>query len=429
MVLLRLFSFLLGHVSLVVRGEFLEKFVNLAASRGIYLWDITRLSEDKVRVKARISDIRSLKQVARTTHSGFKIVERRGLPFLINSLKKRKLLAIGGVIFLAILYFLSSFVWFIEITGHDKLSAAEIKQIAAQAGLRPGVAKWQLDTKQVETTLREKLPSLAWAGVYVKGTKVIIEVAEKKLVQPEPAQGQPAHIIAGKAGLIKEVLVLEGQAMVNEGDTVLPGSVLISGEIIQEIRPEAGNQPLPPGQEPPPPQTVSRFVQAKGIVRARVWYEGYGECKFSETVEKLSGQQKTSVRIKFGPKEIIIAGPAVSPYRYYQTSQTVKSLPKWRNLAIPVEVTTVNYLEVIKERVNHGRAGAQKIAEQKALAAVKAKLPQGAKLVEQRLEQVNTGRGEDLVRIKAFVETIEDIGVVKPFQATKEDYVDRTHRT
>ena len=46
MVLLRLFSFLLGHVSLVVRGEFLEKFVNLAASRGIYLWDITRLEND-----------------------------------------------------------------------------------------------------------------------------------------------------------------------------------------------------------------------------------------------------------------------------------------------------------------------------------------------------------------------------------------------
>ncbi|GAB6158104.1 sporulation protein YqfD [Desulfotomaculum varum] len=429
MVLLRLFSFLLGHVSLVVRGEFLEKFVNMAASRGIYLWDITRLSEDRVRVKARISDIRSLKQIARTTHSGFKIVERRGLPFLINSLKKRKLLAIGGIFFLAILYFLSSFVWFIEITGNDKLAAAEIKQIAAQAGLRPGVAKWQLDTRQVETALREKIPSLAWAGVYIKGTKAIIEVAEKKLVQPEPNRGRPAHIVAGKAGLIKEVLVLEGQAMVKEGDTVLPGSILISGEIIQEIRPEASNQPLPPGQEPPPPQTVSHFVQAKGIVRARVWYEGYGECKFSETVEKLSGQQKTSVRIKFGPKEIIIAGPAVSPYRYYQTSQTVKSLPKWRNLAIPVEVTTVKYLEVIKERVNHGRAGAQKIAEQKALAAVKAKLPQGAKLVEQRLEQVNTGREEDMVRIKAFVETIEDIGVVKPFKATEEDYVDRTHRT
>ncbi|WP_333871389.1 sporulation protein YqfD [Desulforamulus putei] len=421
MVLLRLFSFLLGHVSLVVRGEFLEKFVNMAASRGIYLWDITRLSNDRVRVRVRISDVRPLRHIARATKSCFKIVERRGMPFMINRMKKRKLLAIGGVFFLVTLYFLSSFVWFINVTGNDKLSDAEIKKIAAEAGLRPGVAKWDLDAKQVERNLREKIPSVAWAGVYVKGTRVTIEIAERKLMQEDLHKGEAAHIVAGKAGLIKEVLVLNGQAMVKEGDTVLPGSILISGEIKEEMIPEETNQPLPRGQEPPEPQTVSRFVQAKGIVRARVWYEGYGECRISETLEKLSGQQKTSVRIKFGTKEIIISGPGESPYRYYEEKQTVKSLPRWRNIVIPVELRTVHYLEKIKERVHYGREGAKRIAEQKAMEEVNAKLPEGAKVIERRLEQVNIGREEELVRMKAFVETVEDIGIMKPFKATEED--------
>ncbi len=421
MVLLRLLSFLMGHVSLVVRGEFLEKFVNMAASRGIYLWDITRLGNDKVRVKVRISDVRPLRHIARATKSCFKIVERKGLPFILNRVKKRKLLAIGGVVFLVTLYFLSSFVWFIQVTGNDKLSDEDIKKIAAEAGLRPGVAKWDLDAKLVERTLREKIPSVAWAGVYVKGTRVTVEIAERKLVQEDPHRNEPAHIVAGKAGLIKEVLVLNGQAVVKEGDTVLPGSILISGEIKEEIKPEQTNQPLPEGQEPPEPQYISRFVKAKGIVRARVWYEGYGECRVSETLEKLSGQQKTSVRIKFGVKEIIISGPKESPFQYYEEKQNVKSLPKWRNLSIPVELRTVQYLEKLKERMNYGQAGAKRIAEQKALKEVNAKLPQGAKIMERRLEQVNTGREEELVRIKAFVETVEDIGIIKPFKAAEED--------
>ncbi|MEW6064069.1 stage IV sporulation protein [Desulforamulus profundi] len=421
MVLLRLLSFLMGHVSLVVRGEFLEKFVNMAASRGIYLWDITRLGNDKVRVKVRISDVRPLRHIARATKSCFKIVERKGLPFMLNRMKKRKLLAIGGVVFLVTLYFLSSFVWFIQVTGNDKLSDEDIKKIAAEAGLRPGVAKWDLDAKLVERTLREKIPSVAWAGVYVKGTRVTVEIAERKLVQEDPHRNEPAHIVAGKAGLIKEVLVLNGQAVVKEGDTVLPGSILISGEIKEEIKPEQTNQPLPEGQEPPEPQYISRFVKAKGIVRARVWYEGYGECRISETLEKLSGQQKTSVRIKFGVKEIIISGPKESPFQYYEEKQNVKSLPKWRNLSIPVELRTVQYLEKLKERMNYGQAGAKRIAEQKALEEVNAKLPQGAKIMERRLEQVNTGREEELVRIKAFVETVEDIGIIKPFKAAEED--------
>ncbi|WP_180261138.1 sporulation protein YqfD, partial [Desulforamulus profundi] len=120
-------------------------------------------------------------------------------------------------------------------------------------------------------------------------------------------------------------------------------------------------------------------------------------------------------------KEIIISGPKESPFQYYEEKQNVKSLPKWRNLSIPVELRTVQYLEKLKERMNYGQAGAKRIAEQKALEEVNAKLPQGAKIMERRLEQVNTGREEELVRIKAFVETVEDIGIIKPFKAAEED--------
>ncbi len=420
MIRIKLLSLLTGYVSLMVQGESLEKFVNMAAGRGIFLWDIVRLNNHAIQAKVRISEVRPLRHIAKTTGSRFKIVERRGLPFFSHRLRQRKLLAIGAVVFLVTLYLLSSFVWFIDVTGTDKLSPQQIKGIASQAGLRPGMAKWNLDVKAVEKEIRDQLPSVAWAGITVEGTRVTIEIAERKLVTEDVNKG-PAHIIAGKAGLIKEVLVLKGQAMVKEGDTVLPGQVLISGETQEEIKPEPSTQPLPEGQEPPEPKYMSHFVQAKGIVRARVWYEGYGECLLRETVEEFSGQEKTSVRIKFGSKEIIISGPKSSPYQHDETKQLVKRLPQWRNIQFPVELSTVRYREKIIHRLNHGSAGAKKIAEQRAMEELRAKLPEGAKITQQRLEEINTGRLEELVRIKVFVETVEDIGQTKPFKVNEED--------
>lgn len=419
MFLARLLSYIFGYVSMAVKGEFLEKFVNMATSRGIYLWDISRLGKDRVLVKVRISDVRPLRHIARATKCRFKIQQRYGLPFFMHRLKRRKLLAIGGLGFLIILYILSSFVWFINVTGTDKLAKDEIEHIASESGLKLGVTKRGVDTKQVEKNIREKLPSVAWVGVTIKGTRATIEIAERKLILEDTNRG-PAHIVAAKAGLIKEVLILKGQAMVEEGDTVLPGQVLISGEIKEEVKPEPTNQPLPEGQEPPESKYISHYVQAKGIVRARVWYEGYGECPLNETKESLSRREKFSARIKIGAKEIIISGPKKSPYQHYEEELIVKKLPKWRNIEIPVELISVHFKEKVINRINHGEAGAKKAAGQKALEEAKAKLPEEAKIAEERLEQVNTGKAENLIRIKAFVETIEDIGKVKPFKATEE---------
>ncbi|MTI81476.1 MAG: sporulation protein YqfD [Firmicutes bacterium] len=412
MFLFRLMSFLFGHVSMVVKGETLEKFINMASSRGIYLWDITKIGADKILIRVRLSGVKPLRHIARNTGSRFKIESRKGMPFVFNRMKKRKVLVIGAVSFLIVLYMLSSFVWFIDIIGNNKIADDEVLKAARQAGLTRGVLKWNIDTAAVEQAIKDKLPTVSWAGVYVKGTRAKVEIVEKKLIENGAAEDQPVHIVAKKTGLVKDILVLSGEAVVKEGDTVSAGQVLISGEVIPEEKPE---DPSQTEEDNPSPIAMPRYVHAKGMVKARIWYEGYGEAQLVEEGKKLTGRQVEQVCMKFAEKEIILKGPKEIPFKEYQTKEKVKRIPGWRNIQIPVELSNVQYLEVKNYHEKRTLSQARRLAEEKALSVLRAELPEGARIMEQRVERIDTGQEESLVRVKVFVEALEEIGKDKPF--------------
>jgi len=413
MLLFKLMSYFAGYVVMLVTGRAPEKFVNMAASRGIYLWDISRVKDDAVLLKVRLYAVKPLRHIARRTGCRFRIKSKRGLPFHFARLKRRKTLAAGAVFFLGTLYFLSSFVWFIEVRGNNRLTAAEVLEVAAESGLSRGVPRWRINPAKIEAEIIERLPLVAWTGVYFKGTKVIIEVAER--VIPEEEDRRPSHIVAAKAGLVKEVLVLNGHPLVKEGDPVVPDQILISGEIPPlEEAPKPGDDKKP--AEPPKIIRPARFVHAKGIVRARVWYEGYGEARMVETGSRLTGRFVKRVSIKYNSKEIILPGNQNIPYEHYEVETSVKKLPEWRNLEIPVEIVTVRYLELAGYRDERSREDARKAAEEMALEALLKQLPASAAVQGQWFEEVGTSDPENLVRVKAVLEAVEDIGREKLFK-------------
>ncbi|HOV79710.1 MAG TPA: sporulation protein YqfD [Bacillota bacterium] len=411
MFLFNLFSFLTGHVVILVTGEAPEKFVNMAASRGIHLWDISRVREGAILLRVRLSAVKPLRHIARRTRCRFKTRRRVGLPFYLAGLRRRKALVAGAVFFLSALYFLTSFIWFIEVEGNERLSENEIIAAAEEAGLSRGLPKWKLETGRLEAAIQEKLPLVAWAGIDVKGTRVTIEVAEKTV--PRVEDRRPSDVVSARAGLIKEVLVFEGHPVVKEGDTVLPGQVLISGEIPPLTEPSSPGAERKPG-EAPKIVRPSRYVHARGIVRARVWREGYGEVATVETGSKPTGRRKTVFSIKFEGKEIILSGKRNIPFEHYETETFVKRLPEWRNIGIPVELITVIYNEVAEYRLERSWTEAYGKAEEIALQEICEKLPRDARLLERWVEEVQTGRRDNLVRVKAVVETVEDIGTDRP---------------
>lgn len=408
----KLLNYLLGYVTINIKGEGVERFINYAIQRGVHIWDIHWKKDGTVRAQVQLSNIKSLRHVARKSRCRFHIVGKAGLPFRLKHMKQRKMFVAGAVIFFAALYLLSSFVFFVDVTSKEPVKSVNpqlIKRLAAEKGISVGRPKWMMDFKETEKYLLNNIPQLTWVGISAQGTKVEIEIVEKILPEPGEKDKTPGNIVAFKDGVITQILVMKGQPRVTPGATVSKGEVLISGLVL----PQGQDTTLTPEENIP--SLEPELVKADGIVSAKVWYRGYGECPVVEKVKKYTGETTHSLSIKWGEKQITPWGPKKNPYGLGTSKISAKKINLGSTKYSPVEITVTTYEEQKIYQRNWGEAGAWKQAAQNALMTVKRQIPSQAKIIKQDIKPIEESTS-GLKRALVIIETEEEIGKFLPIE-------------
>lgn len=407
--------YLAGYLVLTISGDDPEEFLNLALARGLRLWDITRTGKGQIQAKMPVGEYRVLRPLARASHCRVRIVDKRGLPFFSRRLHGRQILLAGVFFFLLAIYILSAFVWVVDVQPEKgplrQVTPAQVVAAARAEGLKPGTWKGGIDTRTLERALERRLPQLAWVGLSFHGTRAEIRIVERVAAPAGDEYELPASIIAAKDGVIKQILVMSGEGRVAAGDTVRKGEILISGLILP---PEPEKKPDEPRQQQQP-RPEPRLVRARGIVRARVWYEKEQEMNRRQVREEPTGRQQQTISLKTPGHQYVLRGPAVPPYNHYQQENRVYALPSWRNFPAPVELIISTYREVRVQEQELGYDEAVRAAGQQALADLKGGLPAGTAFIGEKVLPLS-GAGERVVRVRAWVETEEDIGQVIPLQ-------------
>ncbi len=388
-----------GIVTIKLLGLRPEKIINMALARGIFLWDLKK-DQDFMSFRIRSSGYEAMKSLADEHSYSMEVVDQKGLPFMKSTLKRRVGFLGGAVGFIIALYILSSFVWFVSVSGNEKIDDQKILRTAAQYGVYKGAAKWNFSRAEAEQAMLRDIKELTYIKIEIRGVKADIQVVEKIL--PGDEITGPCHLLASKDGIIEEVLVLEGQVKVQEGDAVARGDVLISGIVFPQpnpYMPSELNQDLDP-----------YLVRARGIVKARVWYEGYGECRLYQEAKLFTGQEKRIVYIKTPRNEFRIFGDDKKGFKLFETSETNK------NINTPLgQFSIINVVE--KEQVveiqEYTEQEATRIAKEKALETLHTKIDKSQKISDSKIE-VLSSPSESVLRIKVAVETIEDIALAEP---------------
>lgn len=398
---LNLGPFYYGRVIFAARGDQLARFVNEAIRDGIVLYK-TQKSERGLRAQVKITDFKKLRRAARLTRTRVHILAKYGWPFIAMRWWRRKTLVAGILMIGIVLASLSQMVLSIDVEGNKVIPTDQLLQSAEKFGLKTWVWQKDVDNRTIAKALVEEFPDAAWIGIENQGTQITINVKEK--IRPIVLT-ERGNLVASKAGIVQELMVIQGTALVHEGETVKPGQVLIQAPASIE-NPSA--KPKPGTVSKPNPTLPQAIPAAKGFARARVWYSAEAKVPLIEDKVEESGRSAKGWGIKIGNRVIMVTTPE-SPFS--QVTKEVKnhSLTLGRNWHFPVEILSVDYKELKTVHLEQTKAEAQQVAEKQAREELQTRITPGASIIEEMV-RVLASSG-DIERVRVETETYEDLAV------------------
>lgn len=382
-----LMYYILGYVNVVVEGFFIERFINMCISKKIFFWKTNREKSTLFSANIGVSNYKEVVKIAKKCQCKIKINKKRGIPFILNRYRKRKIFVITlGVIVIAI-FAVSNFIWNIDIIGVDDDKQKEILEIIQSDGVDIGKYKNKIDLQSLINKIRIAREDVAWVGMEIKGTNLIVKVVEADKKPDIINEDEYCNIVANKDGIITKIEAQNGTPAVNVGDTVKKGDVLVQGWIEGKY-------------------TDNRFVHAEGQVMAKVWYSEKEKVYYNQSYENQTGNKEKKYSLNINNFKINFF-KTLSKFENYDTISTIKKLKITSNFYLPIEIVVNENFEKQQNQVVYDKNEAKEV---------------GIKDLKNKLEEqihnkgnisniyINTSETDEYIEVEVIYEVLESIG-------------------
>lgn len=226
--------FVRGFLVIRVDGDYMERFFNMCRMHNIDLWGIRKEQEQEKDIcmcEAYAADFVKMPPLLKKTGTKAHVVKKKGLPFYFPFIKKRIIFFAGVMICLALLNYVTDYVWAIEYVGNLQVSDDELSDFLERESIHYGMKKDSINCDEKEKRLREAFPNVTWTSIYFDGTKLFIEVKENEKSEPVERVTRGTNIIADEAGTITSIVTRNGVPKVKAGDRVEEGQLLVAGGV------------------------------------------------------------------------------------------------------------------------------------------------------------------------------------------------------
>ena len=309
------------------------------------------------------------------------------MPFLLHRYKKRKIFLILLLFVLIIIGLSSNFVWNVDISIEDNQELANIRENIESAGLKTGVLKSKIDTKEIINKIRLEREDVAWIGIELKGTNAIVKVVKADEKPEIVDESEYCNIVADKTGIITKISAQEGTANVKVGDTVKAGDVLINGWMEGKF-------------------TGVRYVHSKGEIEAKVWYTKSKKIPYTLTEIQNTGNEENKYRIKFGNFEINFP-KKYSKFEIYDTIETESKIKLFSDFYLPISIVKTTYKEQEEIQKNYTVEEAKNVGIKELEEELEKEIENKDNIVN---KNINTYEQEDGVLVYVTYEVLENIG-------------------
>ena len=330
-----IFNYILGFVNITVEGFFTERFINNCINNKIFLWGLKRKSSTLLTVNVNINNFKKIHNIARKTKCKVKINSKKGLPILLHRYRKRKLFLFLLIPIALMVFTSSTYIWNIEIVGAENIDINELLTQLSEEGVSIGKRKSSVESKNVINSIRLKRSDIAWLSIDMKGTNVIVTLVEAEEKPEIIDKDEYCNIVAAEQGLITKITADTGTAQAKVGDIVKKGDVLIGGYMQGKY-------------------TDTRYVHAKGEVKAKVWYTKKTNSGLTREISKETGVSENKYSININNFKINLY-KTLPNFENYDTIIETNKIKLFSNFYLPIEITKTTYVEKKKYKVTYGK--------------------------------------------------------------------------
>ncbi len=380
-------SYLFGFVDIVVEGYYIERFINLCVSKGIFLWNLKRSKSTILHARVGRKDFKRLREVCKKTKCKMQIKRKKGINFVAYKYKKRKVFACLLILILLTILSLSNFVWNIEVTGNETISKEEILEIVKSKGLNIGKWKYSISTKDIVNEIRLQRDDIAWVGISVRGTNVNIKIVEADLKPEIINEEEYCNIVAQKDAMILKINATNGTPLVKQGDVVKKGDVLIGGWMEGKY-------------------TGTRYLHAQGEIQAKVWYTNKQKIYLKQTKKEETGAIESKYSVKINNFKINFY-KRLSKFKNYDTIEENKKLKLFSDFYLPIEIIKHTSKEYNNIEVIHDVEEAKNLALENARAELNNTIQNPENILN---EKYVTYEDAEYVEVELTYEVQESIG-------------------
>ncbi|MCI7559264.1 MAG: sporulation protein YqfD [Clostridium sp.] len=182
------------------------------------------------------------------------IVKYYGKKNIINIYENNKYVLLSLIISFMLLFLLCNTIFDIKINSDNKDIINIINNSLSDNGI--GVYKRKVSFDKLNSIknkiLEDNKDTLEWIEIREKGCIYYIDVTPRVKSNNNVDNALPSDIVAEKDGVIKHIVVHRGSKVIDNGDYVKKGDILISGNIIKN-------------------ENVIDKVHSEGIIYAETW--------------------------------------------------------------------------------------------------------------------------------------------------------------
>lgn len=382
-----LINYIIGYLRISIEGYYIERFINICRKEKIIIWNLKRDKNIKLDLNIGIKDFKKAANIAKQTQCKIKITRKKGIPFLFNRYKKRKIFFVFLVLMIIFLSISSNFVWNIQIVEENKEVIENIEQDLQEAGLTVGKLKSKVNTKEVINKVRLKREDIAWMGIEFKGTNAIVKLVKATSKPDIIDENDYCSIVSDKQGVITKINAQNGTIAAKVGDTVNVGTPLINGWMEGKF-------------------TGIRYVHARGEIEAKVWYSESKTIMYNTTEREETGNIENKYKIKFNNFEINLS-KTLSKFKIYDTIYEENKIKIFSNFYLPISLVKMTNKEIEEVEKNLTPEQAKDIGIQELQEELDSKIEDKSKIVN---KIISTNEKENGIEVTVTYEVLENIG-------------------